>query len=64
MTKVSEPQAVREVHEIRERLHEQRKDWTAEQKREHLDRVAEEYAQKYGLRRVRHDAPQRFRKHG
>jgi len=64
MTTVSEPQAVREVHEIRERLHEQRKNWTAEQKRERLSRVAEEYAQKYGLHRVSHDTPQPVRKHG
>lgn len=45
---------MREIHEIRERLYEQQKGWTDEQKRAYYDRVGGEIAAKLGLRVVPH----------
>jgi hypothetical protein len=42
----SQPQAVREIHEIRERLYEERKTWTAAQRREYYERLAKEAARR------------------
>lgn len=61
-TKRVEPQGVREVHEIRERLYEERKSWTEEERRQHVERVGGELAQRLGLRIVHHQAPRVARK--
>lgn len=63
MTTRTEPQAVREIHEIRERLHEERKHWTRSQRRAYYDRIAEQ-ATKRGLRVVPHDSHRHDAKHG
>lgn len=62
MTTRTEPQAVREIHEIRERFHEERKHWTRAQRRAHYDRIAEQAA-KRGLRVVSHESQPRDAKH-
>jgi hypothetical protein len=52
MTTRTEPKAMREIHEIRERLHEEQKDWTDAERRAYYDRVGGEIAKKLGLRTV------------
>ena len=59
----NEPQAVREVHEIRERLYRERKDWTDKQRRDQVERVGDEIAKKLGLRIVTHTPRRPVRKH-
>jgi len=63
-TNRAEPQGVREIHEIRERLYEERKSWTEEQRRDHVERVGAELAKTLGLRVVPHQAPRAIRKLG
>ena len=53
MKTTPEPRAMREIHEIRERLHKERKGWTAAQRRQHHERIAEQAA-KRGLRVLPH----------
>jgi hypothetical protein len=60
----SEPQGLREVHEIRERQHEERKNWTRAQLREHYTRVGEELARKHGLKVMPHKDRHAKRKAG
>ena len=50
--KRTEPNAVREIHEIRERLHNEQKDWTRAQLLEHYQRVGEQFANELGLTMV------------
>jgi hypothetical protein len=60
---MSEPEVMRELHEIRERHHEERKNWTPAQRREHYECVAEKAAQR-GLRVVPHASHKAARKPG
>ena len=46
-----EPTAVREIHEIRERLYEEQKDWTHQERLDHINRVGAKLASKLGLER-------------
>ena len=45
-----EPKALREIHEIRERHYEERRDWTDEQLIEHLRQVGQRAAEELGLK--------------
>ncbi len=47
---IDEPKAVREIHEIREQLYEQEKDWTTQERVEHYNQIGDKYAKKLGLR--------------
>ena len=49
---LDEPKAVREIHEIRERFYEERKDWSAQQRLEHWRQVGQDMAKQLGLRIV------------
>lgn len=49
-----EPEAMREIHEIRERLYEEEKDLSPEEKIAKIHREAEEVIKKYGLRLKKH----------
>ena len=62
MTTRDEPQAVREIHEIRERIHDERKDWTPTERREHRERVGQEIAKKLGLPTIPHRVRKSARK--
>jgi hypothetical protein len=53
-----EPQAVGEIHEIRERLYEEQKNWTGAERIAYYNRVGEELAKQLGLR-VAHGSPRR-----
>jgi hypothetical protein len=53
---------MREIHEIRERLYEEQKGWSDEQKRAYYDRVGGGLAVKLGLKRVPHASSGRARK--
>lgn len=48
----AEPNAVREIHEIRERLHKEQREWTQTQLLEHYKQVGEQLAQELGLTMV------------
>lgn len=61
MKRASEPQAVREVHEIRERLHEARQDWTDAERGAEAERIGGALAQQLGLRVVPHVPRRRVR---
>lgn len=50
MTTRTEPRAMREIHEIRERLHEEQKDWDEAKRRAYYERIGAEIAKKLGLR--------------
>lgn len=45
-----EPEAMREIHEIRERMYEEMKDMTDKEKLEYIHKAAEEAKKKYGLK--------------
>lgn len=45
-----EPKAMREIHEIRERMYEEMKNMTNEEKLEYIHKGAEEAKRKYGLK--------------
>ena len=60
----TEPKAVADVHKIRERHHDERKNWTREQLLDHYKRVGDELASKLGLRTVEPGTPKRTRKAG
>jgi hypothetical protein len=62
MTTMSEPQAVREVHEIRARHYEERKNWTRAQLHEHYDHVAEQAAKEQHVRFIPSRSRKRARK--
>jgi len=62
MAKRSEPKAVREVHEIRERLYEQQKSWTPAERRAY-DRIAKEAARDLNVRFIPHKPRNNARKH-
>jgi hypothetical protein len=62
MSTMNEPQAVREIHEIRERLYQQQKDWTDDELLEHYRRVGERYAKELGLEIVRHEPVRQLKK--
>jgi hypothetical protein len=48
----NEPKAMKEIHDIRLQIHEETKDMTLEQRREHTRKSVEEFESKYGkLRR-------------
>ena len=64
MTTNDEPKAMREIHEIRERLHEEQKDWSEADRRAYYDRVGGEIAKKLGLRVVPQTAQKPVRKAG
>ena len=49
-----EPQAMREIHEIRERLYEEEKNLSPEEKIAKIKREAEEVIKKYGLQFKKH----------
>ncbi len=44
------PKAMREIHEIREKLYEEMKDLTIEEYTDRVNRDAEELAEQYGLK--------------
>ena len=48
----NEPKAMREIHEIRERLYEEMKDMTPGEYTARVNRLAEELAKKYGFKMV------------
>ena len=56
MTKRNEPQVMRELHELRERLYNEHRDWSDAQWREYYARTGGEIAKQLGLRRVPHKA--------
>ena len=60
----TETKAVAEIHKIRERHYDERKDWTREQLLSHYKRVGDELAEKLGLRTVRPGTPKQIRKAG
>jgi len=62
MTKRVEHQAVREVHEIRDRMYEEQKAWTTEQRLEYYNRVGADLAKQLGLRVAEPKKRQRARK--
>ena len=64
MTMNDEPSAMREIHEIRERLHEEHKNSSEADRRAYYDRVGGEVAKKLGLRVVPHIPRQSRRKAG
>ena len=45
-----EPEAMREIHEIRERLHEEEKDLSTKEKLEKTHREAQELTKKYNIK--------------
>ena len=49
---VDEPKTLREIHDIRERLYEEQKDWTPEKLIDHYNRIGDEYVKKLGLKRA------------
>lgn len=49
-----EPQAMREIHEIRERLYEEEKNLAVGEKIAKIKREAEEVIKKYGLKLKKH----------
>lgn len=53
MAKISEPKALREIHEIREQIYEETKGLTPEERAEHTNKIGREIAEKYGLK-VKH----------
>ena len=59
-----EPKALREIHDIRERHYEERKDWTEEQLIEHLRRLGSATAKKLGLKVAPLPEEQRKKKTG
>ena len=54
-TKRAEARGVREIHAIRERIYEERKSWTAVERREQVERIGEELIKRLGLRLVAHE---------
>ena len=59
-----EPEAVREVHEIRERFYKEQKSWTRAQRRAYYDQVAAKAAQELGIRFPSHRSHRFTRKAG
>jgi 3-oxoacyl-[acyl-carrier-protein] synthase III len=53
----NEPRAMREIHEIRERIYEETKNMTQEERAELTRRAAQEMIDKYGLK-VKRRVPQ------
>jgi hypothetical protein len=64
MTKNTEPQGVREVHEIRERLYEERKAWTDAEREAAVERASDQLIRELGLRVVPHVERRPARKTG
>ena len=64
MTTSDEPKAMQEIHEIRERLHEEQKDWSEADRREYYERVGGEIAKKLGLRVAPHAPRKPIRRAG
>jgi hypothetical protein len=54
---MNEPRAMREIHEIRERIYEETKNMTQEERAELTRREAQEMIDKYGLK-VKRRVPQ------
>lgn len=59
-----EPEAVREVHEIRERFYKEQKNWTRAQRRVYYDQVAAKAAKELGVRFLPHKSHRITRKAG
>ncbi len=50
MTMNSEPKALKEIHDIREKIYEETRNLSPEDKTERRNRIAREVAEKYGLK--------------
>lgn len=50
MMKSNEPRALREIHEIREKLFEETKDLSPEERSVRRNKIGREVAEKYGLK--------------
>ena len=50
MMKISEPRALKEIHEIREKIYEETKQLSAEERAALTNKVGREVAEKYGLK--------------
>jgi hypothetical protein len=57
-----EAAALQQIHEIRERLHEERQSWTEAERREQVERVGEELIERLGLRRLARQAQRPIRR--
>ena len=49
MTKINEPRALREIHEIREQIYEETKNLSPEERADRRSKIGKEIAEKYGL---------------
>ena len=45
----NEPEAMKEIHDIRLQIYEETKDMTPQQRNEHTQKAAEEFAKKHGI---------------
>lgn len=61
---LNEPKVVEEIHRIRERHHEERKNWSREQYIEHYNRIGDELAKKLSLRKAKPIYQEKLRKAG
>jgi hypothetical protein len=59
-----EPEAVREVHDIRERFYKEQQKWTHTQRRAYYDQVAAKAAKELGVRFLSHKTHRITRKAG
>jgi hypothetical protein len=50
MLKSEEPRALREIHEIREKIFEETKNMAPEERAERRNKIGKEIAEKYGLK--------------
>jgi len=56
---VNEPKAMREIHEIRERIYEETKDMTPEERTAHTRAEAQELLARYGMKVKTVSVPER-----